>query len=82
MALSRKMGERCASSILSLRAVFLIAVVLGLLIPASLIGALSYNLQREILTAHLRRDQLRLLDIVTFALYSDCGLMNYYIIFT
>lgn len=68
MALSRKMGERCASSILSLRAVFLIAVVLGLLIPASLIGALSYNLQREILTAHLRRDQLRLLDIVTFGI--------------
>lgn len=57
-----------ASTGLSLRAVFLIAVVLGLLIPASIISYLSFNIQRDALTAQLETDQKRLLDIVALGM--------------
>jgi hypothetical protein len=53
---------------LSLRAVFLIAVVLGLLIPASIISYLSINIQRDNLTAQLETDEKRLLDIVALGM--------------
>jgi hypothetical protein len=62
MALTNEKGG--AASALSLRVVFLIAVLLGVLIPAALIGALTLNLQRETATTDLQTDQRRLLDIV------------------
>ncbi|OWY39182.1 sensor domain-containing diguanylate cyclase [Xenophilus sp. AP218F] len=57
-----------ASSGLTLRGVFLIAVVLGLLIPASIISYLSFNIQRDNLTTQLETDQRRLLDIVALGM--------------
>ncbi len=68
MALTNESAEKHVTSMLSLRMVFLIAIVLGLLIPASLISAVGYNLQRENMTAQLETDQKRLLDIVTLGM--------------
>ncbi|RQO76204.1 sensor domain-containing diguanylate cyclase [Aquitalea sp. FJL05] len=56
------------TSSLSLRTVFMIAVVLGLLIPASIISYLSINIQRDNLTAQLETDEKRLLDIVALGM--------------
>ncbi|MBP7582145.1 MAG: sensor domain-containing diguanylate cyclase, partial [Vogesella sp.] len=53
---------------LSLRQVFLMALVLGLLIPAVIITVLSYNLQRERMENQLAVDQKRLLDIVALGM--------------
>lgn len=53
---------------LSLRQAFLIAVVLGLLIPALLISVLSFNLQRESMENQLATDQSRLLEIVALGM--------------
>jgi diguanylate cyclase (GGDEF)-like protein/PAS domain S-box-containing protein len=69
MALSRASAEKQhVSSRLSLRAVFLIAVVLGLLIPAFLITTLDFSLERQRLTTQLDTDQKRLLDIVALGM--------------
>ena len=69
MALSQELGgTQRAGSRLSLRTVFLIAVVLGLLIPAVIISYLSFNMQRDALTAQLETDQKRLLDIVALGM--------------
>ncbi|AXE30682.1 sensor domain-containing diguanylate cyclase [Chromobacterium phragmitis] len=57
-----------ASSGLNLRDVFLIAVILGLLIPASIISYLSFNIQKDNLTTQLETDQRRLLDIVALGM--------------
>ncbi|OHX13997.1 EAL domain-containing protein [Chromobacterium sphagni] len=57
-----------ASSGLNLRDVFLIAVILGLLIPASIISYLSFNIQKDNLTTQLDTDQRRLLDIVALGM--------------
>ncbi|OHX16092.1 diguanylate cyclase [Chromobacterium amazonense] len=57
-----------ASTGLNLRDVFLIAVILGLLIPASIISYLSFNIQKDNLTAQLDTDQRRLLDIVALGM--------------
>ncbi len=53
---------------LSLRQAFLIAVVLGLLIPALLISFLSFNLQRDKMETQLAVDQNRLLEIVALGM--------------
>ncbi|WP_174875516.1 EAL domain-containing protein [Vogesella oryzae] len=53
---------------LSLRQVFLMALVLGLLIPAVFISVLSFNLQREQAENQLAVDQKRLLDIVALGM--------------
>jgi diguanylate cyclase (GGDEF)-like protein/PAS domain S-box-containing protein len=66
MTLSKEKGG--VASVLSLRIVFLIAVLLGVLIPATLIGALTLNLQRETATSELATDQRRLLDIVSLGM--------------
>lgn len=66
MTLSSVKGEM--ASMLSLRTVFLIAVLLGVLIPASLIGTLNFGLQRETINAELETDQKRLLDIVALGM--------------
>ncbi|AOZ51744.1 EAL domain-containing protein [Chromobacterium vaccinii] len=57
-----------ASTGLNLRDVFLIAVILGLLIPASIISYLSFNIQKDNLTTQLETDQRRLLDIVALGM--------------
>ncbi|MBV8649011.1 EAL domain-containing protein [Paludibacterium sp.] len=56
------------SAVLSLRTVFLIAVLLGVLIPVVLIGALTLNLQRETATAALATDERRVLDILALGM--------------
>ena len=53
---------------LSMRQVFLMALVLGLLIPAVIITVLSFNLQRERMENQLAVDQKRLLDIVALGM--------------
>src|SRR5574343_417304 len=52
----------------SMRQVFLMALVLGLLIPAVIITVLSFNLQRERMENQLAVDQKRLLDIVALGM--------------
>lgn len=76
MTFSREMREKNSFSFLSLRTVFSVAVMLGLLIPASLIGTITYNLQRENLTAHQKKDQLRLLDIVALGMQEPLWNLN------
>ncbi|TDR82673.1 EAL domain-containing protein [Paludibacterium purpuratum] len=56
------------AAVLSLRTVFLIAVLLGVLIPAMLSGALTLNLQREAATTDLSTDQRRVLDILALGM--------------
>ncbi|BEV73662.1 hypothetical protein THUN1379_31440 [Paludibacterium sp. THUN1379] len=56
------------AAVLSLRTVFLIAVLLGVLIPATLMGALTLNLQRETVTSDLSSDQKRVLDILALGM--------------
>jgi diguanylate cyclase (GGDEF)-like protein/PAS domain S-box-containing protein len=53
---------------LSLRHVFRIAVLLGVLIPATLIGTLNFGLQRENLAAELASDEVQLLDILALGM--------------
>ena len=66
MSLPLVKGE--SASMLSLRTVFLIAVLLGVLIPATLIGTLTFSMQRASITADTATDQKRLLDIVSLGM--------------
>ncbi|KZE32649.1 PAS domain S-box-containing protein/diguanylate cyclase (GGDEF)-like protein [Crenobacter luteus] len=60
--------KRPALRRLTLRQMFLIAVVLGLLIPALLITLVGFSEQRDRLTQRLETDQRRLLDIVALGM--------------
>ncbi|AXK38140.1 EAL domain-containing protein [Crenobacter cavernae] len=60
--------KRSALHRLTLRQMFLIAVVLGLLIPALLITLVGFSAQRDKLTQGLETDQRRLLDIVSLGM--------------
>ena len=53
---------------LPLRTVFLLAILLGVSIPAGLMGALTLNLQRQAISTGLHQDQKRMLDILALGL--------------
>lgn len=60
--------NQTVASRFSLRVVVLVAVILGLLIPASIITVLGFGLQRDNMVAQLETDQRRLLDIVALGM--------------
>ncbi|SME99631.1 EAL domain-containing protein [Pseudogulbenkiania subflava] len=60
--------NQTVASRFSLRVVVLVAVILGLLIPASIITVLGFGLQRDSMVAQLETDQRRLLDIVALGM--------------
>jgi diguanylate cyclase (GGDEF)-like protein/PAS domain S-box-containing protein len=69
MALSFVAAHKNRSSFrLSLRQLFLIAVILGLLLPAVLITSVTFSTRREQLVQQLETDQRRILDIVALGM--------------
>jgi diguanylate cyclase (GGDEF)-like protein/PAS domain S-box-containing protein len=61
---------------LSLRRVFRIAVLLGVLIPAALIGTLNFGLQRQSLATDLATDEEQLLDILALGMQEPLWNLN------